>query len=129
MQKHRVSDDWCHRIPRDCRAMDRKKRRNYNPDKMVDMKWCYQQRAAQEGLCWYCDVFMDVINRRSNKIGLTVERLDSAKPHERHNCVFACKSCNSKKKHRNADLLKELAAKWTQKKKDAKRRNRGARFV
>ena len=72
-------------------------------------------RTFQDDRCAYCDCLMQTLNRNLHD-GLTLEALDSTKPHVRSNCCIACKKCNTRRVgQRNMKVgeavgLKHLAA-------------------
>ena len=72
-------------------------------------------RTFQDDRCAYCDCLMQTLNRNLPD-GMTLEALDSTKPHVRSNCCLACKLCNTSRiGQRNMKVgeavgLKHLAA-------------------
>ena len=53
-------------------------------------------RTFQDDRCAYCNILMQTLNRNKND-GLTLEALDSTKPHVRSNTCLACKQCNTRR--------------------------------
>ena len=93
----RYADRWYNRIPRDSKRSDlRKRRTNLDLNQLIDYEWCVGRQISQRNLCYYCDVFMNWWSRKQPN-GLTVERLDSSKPHHKTNCVLSCYTCNMRR--------------------------------
>ena len=84
--------------------------KNYITPRYIDLL-----RTFQDDRCAYCNILMQTVNRNLPD-GLTLEALDSTKPHVRSNCCIACKLCNTKRVgQRNMKVgeavgLKHLAA-------------------
>ena len=110
----RESDNWYNRIVRDSRYNDRCRKRVIDPTiPFIDSKALFQMQHRQQNKCYYCQVEMEWLERRSNKKGLTVERLDNSLPHYTSNCLgLVCKSCNSKRYSREKGILKRYFTKW-----------------
>ena len=90
----RFQDRWYNRIPRDSKRSDLRKRADaLDLDQLIDTEWCIGRQSVQKNLCYYCDVYMNWFSRKLPD-GLTVERLDSSRPHHKTNCVLCCHSCN-----------------------------------
>jgi hypothetical protein len=105
-------DRWMFRIVRDCKASDLKANREYAPENFINTKYLEYLQEKQCNLCFYCECFMDWIERRKTKTGLTCERRNNNLPHEKNNCVLCCKSCNSKKYSYEKGLMKRHFSKW-----------------
>ena len=101
------TDRWMYRIVRDCKSSDIKANRSYCPEDYL----IYLQET-QCNRCFYCDCFMDWLERRKTKTGLTCERRNTKLPHAKFNCVLCCKSCNSKKYNYSKGLMKRYFSKW-----------------
>ena len=108
----RLQDRWMYRIPRDSKASDKRRRRQFKVEDFITTTVLEQLQTRQRNRCWYCDEFMDWLERRSTKTGLTVERKDTNLAHVVDNCVLCCKSCNSRKYSREKGLLKRYFSKW-----------------
>ena len=110
----READNWYNRIVRDSKYNDTRKKRAIDVQiPYIDSKTLFKFQNAQQNKCYYCQVQMEWMERRSNKKGLTLERANNNVPHYITNCLgLACKSCNSKKKSREKGLLKRYFAKW-----------------
>ena len=83
------------RIVKDSRFSDKLKKR-FDPENYIDTQWVLETQKAQKDLCFYCKGTMLYgigINRCTNKMGLTVERLDNTKGHNKDNCVLCHKGC------------------------------------
>ena len=110
----RTGDRWYKRIVRDSRYNDGRHNRVIDPAiPYIDTEMLVRFQQEQQNRCWYCDVFMNWLERRSNKTGLTLERADNALPHYKTNCRgLCCKSCNSKRYTQDHGLLKRYFTKW-----------------
>ena len=110
----RTADRWYNRIVRDSRYNDRIRKRFIDPTiPFIDSKTLFKMQNSQQNRCYYCQVQMEWLERRSNKKGLTVERADNSQPHYIRNCLgLACKSCNSKRFDQETGLLKRYFSKW-----------------
>ena len=106
----RKSDEWQHRIVRDSKRSDLLKG-HYDPSNSIDTEFLLAQNEKQRTMCFYCEIPMAQHNRNIRQ-GLTLERLDVVKGHTKDNCVLCCKSCNSKKVHRDKGLIERLLVKW-----------------
>ena len=106
----RVADEWQNRIVRDSKRFDIR-HGLYDKDNLVDTEFLLGQNEKQRTLCFYCEVPM-AQHKRTIRQGLTLERLDVTKGHIKSNCVLACKSCNSKRIHRDRSLIQRLLVKW-----------------
>ena len=78
---------------------------------MVDTAWCENQIDLQQNRCYHCGVFMNWMNRQARN-GLTCERLDTALPHHKDNCVLCCFRCNNRKLSKDKALLLRYFRKW-----------------
>ena len=117
----REHDRWYKRIVRDSRYNDRKAGRAIDPTcKFISTTRLFALQAKQNNKCYYCQTNMALTNRRSNPLGLTLERLDNQYPHYENNCVLACKRCNSKRYDHDLGLLKRYFSIWKQKVLDGK---------
>ena len=95
--KRRLSDqkNYHTRIVSLSRQEDIKKNR-YVPENFIDQQWVLDTQKAQRDLCYYCDLLMlygEGVNRTTNRMGLTVERLDNNRGHNKDNCVLCHKKC------------------------------------
>ena len=110
----RESDKWFNRIVRDSRYNDRKARRFINPEiRFIDRKALIGMQNDQQNKCHYCLESMSWLERRTNKLGLTVERRDNSLPHYVSNCMgLVCKSCNSKRYSTERGILKRYFSIW-----------------
>ena len=116
----RKNDRWFHRIVRDSKTNDLKKR-TIDPDiPYIDAEFLKNLQTTQKNRCYYCQTFLNWIERRSCKQGLTVERMDNSLPHYKTNCTLACKSCHSKVFSREQGLMKRYFSKWKHKTFDLK---------
>ena len=106
----RKADEWQFRIVRDSKRYDIGKG-FYDQANSIDTEFLLAQNEKQRTLCFYCDLPMAQHNRNIRQ-GLTLERLDVSKGHIKSNCVLCCKSCNSKKVHRDTQLIQQLLVKW-----------------
>jgi len=87
------------KIVNSSREHDKEKNR-FDPKNYIDKQWILETQKAQNDLCFYCKAPMLYgigINRCTNKMGLTVERLDNTKGHNKDNCVLCHKGCHFKK--------------------------------
>ena len=81
----------------------------------ITRKYIDVLRDFQEDKCAYCNILMQTVNRNLPD-GMTLEALDSTKPHVRSNCCLACKLCNTRRVGQKnmsvgeAVVLKHLAA-------------------
>ena len=81
----------------------------------ITRKYIDVLRDFQEDKCAYCNILMQTVNRNLPD-GLTLEALDSTKPHIRTNSCLACKRCNTSRigqknmSVREAVVLKHVAA-------------------
>jgi hypothetical protein len=108
----RIQDRWYNRIPRDSKQSDIKAHRPFDPAKFITTSQLKALQIKQENICFHCEGFMDWIERRGTKNGLTVERLDNRYPHHVDNVVLCCKSCNSQKLNEKKHLLKKYFRRW-----------------
>ena len=53
-------------------------------------------RTFQDDRCAYCNILMQTLNRRQPN-GMTLEALDSTRPHVRFNTCLACNRCNTRR--------------------------------
>jgi hypothetical protein len=60
-------------------------------------------RVLQRNQCLYCGTTLQTANRKQPD-GLTIDRLDNAKPHTLSNCVLACHRCNCRHKNKTLTL-------------------------
>ena len=87
----------------------------WNEKDYITRKYIDILRDFQEDRCAYCNILMQTINRNLPD-GMTLEALDSTKPHVRSNCCLACKRCNTSRigqknmSVREAVVFKHLAA-------------------
>lgn len=67
----------------------------YDPVDYIDQAWILTMQNVQQDLCFYCKSKMKYgisVNRQS-PAGLTAERLDNTRGHQKDNCVLAHKGC------------------------------------
>ena len=107
----RKIDRWYYRIIRDSKCSDIRAKRYTNNVDNITSDHLINLQNLQQNRCYYCQKFMDWIERRSGKNGLTCERLDG-REHLIENTVLCCKSCNSKKYTRDIGLLKRYFSIW-----------------
>ena len=110
----RDQDAWYRRTIRDSKSNDKKRGRKIDPnERYVNTCDLLRFQQIQQNKCWYCNCEMHWLERRRNKRGLTLERIDNALPHYLSNCRgLCCKSCNSKKFSTERGLLKRYFSKW-----------------
>jgi hypothetical protein len=108
----RTSDRWYHRIIRDSIRSDLKNKFAVDYSKYVTTPFLQELQNKQQNLCHICLDFMDWIERRSSKTGLTLDRLDNDLPHYRDNVKLACKSCNSARMSKDKQRLKRCFRRW-----------------
>ena len=118
---------WYKRIVRDSKYNDSKRKRPTDGDTYITTKDLIVLQNKQQNKCFWCGIFMNWLERRSNKDGLTLERLNNRVPHLRENCVLACKSCNSKRYDKESRLLIKYFYKWYRRVFDVKVKCDGAR--
>ena len=101
-EKHRAKiktqRNYPTKIVKASRFQDKKKQR-YEPKNYIDNQWVLDTQKKQKDLCHYCHTTMVYgvgINRQTNREGLTVERLDNNKGHNKDNCVLCHKKCQRK---------------------------------
>ena len=112
----RKQDRWYNRIVRDSRRSDRlAKRLVKDVDRYVTTEDLIKMQQDQRNRCYYCQIFMDWIQRRRGGTGLTLERFNNCLPHYTSNCCLACKACNSKRVSREEGLLKKYFNIWYEK--------------
>jgi hypothetical protein len=128
MRKH---DRWMYRIVRDSKASDYKAGRVFTPEEYITTEDLIKMQETQKNQCYYCSCFMDWLERRTTKTGLTCERRHNSKPHLVSNVVLCCKSCNSKKYNYRKGLLKRYFSLWFNHTFDivAPRTNRRCSFI
>ena len=107
----RHSDRWEKRIIRDSKRYDLLKG-IYDSLNLVDTEFLLSLNRKQQSKCFYCDIPM-AQHYRKKRNGLTLERLNVALGHIKSNCVLCCKSCNSKRLHRDIELIKRMHSKWS----------------
>ena len=107
----RHSDQWQFRILRDSKRHDLAKGL-YDSANFIDTEFLLHMNEKQQSRCFYCEIPM-AQHVRSIRQGMTLERLDITKGHIKSNCVLCCKSCNSKKLHRDTDLVRNILNKCT----------------
>ena len=66
----------------------------WDEKKYITPRYIDLLRTNQDDRCAYCNILMQTLNRNKND-GLTLEALDSTKPHIRSNTCLACKKCNT----------------------------------
>ena len=123
------SDKWYNRIVRDSRYNDGRMKREIDPQQQyIDTPTLLGFQSEQENKCYYCQVMMNWLQRRSGKNGLTLERTNNDLPHYTSNCTgLVCKSCNSKKYSRTRGLLLRYFTKWRNQALDVRVRTGGER--
>ena len=82
-----------------------KAKERYDPMNYITKDFCESQFAKQKGLCHYCPdgplMLVGVgINRQTNRLAATIERLDNSRGHNQDNCVLCHAKCQ-KKNHPN----------------------------
>jgi len=75
------------------KATDIQKNR-YNETDFVSMEHLFKLMEIQEGKCVYCDVEMLVDDFTQAKDGVSIQRIDNSKGHNKSNCVMCCFKCN-----------------------------------
>jgi hypothetical protein len=127
----RKNDRWMYRIVRDSKASDFKAGRLFTSEEYITTQHLIDMQEVQHNRCFYCDCFMNWLERRTNKTGLTCERRRNDLPHLVSNVVLCCKSCNSKKYNYRKGLLKRYFSRWFNHTFDirAPRTNRRCSFV
>jgi len=117
----RVADRWYKRIIRDSKCSDRKNKLPITyPDQYVTTHDLIYMQQEQENKCYHCLVFMNWLERRSSKNGLTLDRRNTQLPHYKDNVCLACKSCNSARYTKEKQLLKRYFNLWYHKTFDIK---------
>ena len=85
------------------RTADKKHDRLYDIESYITVDRIEWLMNAQDGCCYfYCGcemLFGRDVNPKSNKDAVTLERIDSNQAHVADNCILACRSCNSSKRH------------------------------
>ena len=108
----RYVDRWYFRCVRDSMKTDIAANRPFHREDYISTKQLIALQEVQRNRCYYCNVFMNWVERRKSKNGLTIERLRTDLPHLKTNCVLACKSCNSTRYSRDRGLLKRYFSLW-----------------
>lgn len=111
----RVADRWYKRIIRDSKRSDRINNLPVtDPDRYVTSQDLIDMQQQQQNKCYHCLIFMNWLERRSCKHGLTLDRRNTSLPHYKDNVCLACKSCNSARYTKNKQLLKRYFRLWYQ---------------
>ena len=107
-------DRWYNRIVRDSRYNDRMRNRTIDPEiPFITSNDLQTFQTDQQNRCLYCYCFMNWLERRSCKQGLTLERRNNRLPHYKNNCKgLVCKSCNSRQMNHEQILLRKYFGKW-----------------
>jgi len=108
----RTADRWYFRIIRDSIRCDLKNKFVIDYSKYVTTPFLQELQNIQQNRCHICLDFMDWIERRSTKNGLTLDRIDNLLPHYKSNVRLCCKSCNSARMSKDKQLLKHYFRKW-----------------
>ena len=111
----RIYDRYHRRIPRDARSEDRRRKFKVDLPDYITSEDVIRLQKKQDNRCYHCGIFMNWLERRVSKNGLTLERLDNLLPHVLSNCVLCCKSCNSKKLSPEKSLLTRCFWHWYRK--------------
>ena len=106
---------WPRRIISHSKWCDRVKERPVVESAYIDEDFLKNQIKRQRGSCFYCKYKMQVFNRKLHN-GLTVERLDMAKPHTKENTVLCCSACNCRR-FTQESLTKPRTKKYLRKRK------------
>ena len=127
----RKNDRWMYRIVRDSKSSDYKADRLFTPEEYITTQHLIDMQEAQHNRCYYCDCFMNWLERRTDKAGLTCERKRNDIAHLASNVVLCCKSCNSKNYNYRKGLLKRYFSLWFNHTFDirAPRTNRRCSFI
>ena len=107
----RVSDRYYNRIIRDSKTSDKKQHFRIG-DTYITAADILRMQNEQQNRCAYCGIFLNWLERRRNRDGLTVERLDTSRPHEVDNCCLVCKRCNSKRMTPEKKILTKYFYRW-----------------
>ena len=83
---------WQLMIIRASRSQDNKKNRT-SKDEYITPDFVQRLRKVMRSKCSYCRCLMQVKDRTLPD-GLTIQRLDNARPHTKNNCTLACHKCN-----------------------------------
>jgi len=62
----------------------------------ITPEYLHLLRSAQENRCAFCTIDMQHEHRKLHD-GITIQRLVNSQPHEKHNCLLACHSCNCRR--------------------------------
>ena len=87
--------NWFNRCLYLSKQADKRKNRTSDEEYITPERLC-TLRVLQENKCFYCDTELQVENRKQSN-GLTIERLDNAKPHTMNNVILCCSSCNCRR--------------------------------
>lgn len=89
---------WAAGIVHNSRGNDNKANRPTNSAEYIDENWVKALIRTKPN-CHYCDIplrFGIGIDRSTNPDGLQLDRMDSALPHNKSNCVQCCQMCNQR---------------------------------
>jgi len=110
---------WAKRMVSHSKYADRRAGRDYTDANYITPQGLMILRKKQRNKCYYCDVPMQTNNRREWN-GLTIERIDTSRPHDYENCKLCCHTCNCKK-FTGESILREHNQKYI---KDRKRQSK-----
>ena len=95
-QRTHKQSNWASRIVHGSINSDKDMHRPIDGDDYIDKQWVQELVNANPN-CHYCDVTLVYgigINRCTHPDGLQLDRMDSALPHLKSNCVQCCRTCN-----------------------------------
>ena len=93
----RKQEGWAKRIVSNSRIDDKKANRPTDSIDYIDEQWV-EKLVRENANCHYCDVTLKYgigVNRCTNPDGLQLDRMDSALPHIKSNCIPCCRMCNA----------------------------------
>lgn len=90
-QKH-----WATRMVNNSKTTDLRKKRPIVIPYYITVEFLKNQFERQNGECAYCVNRMEFGEgkKRTKSLGMTVQRINSEKPHNQDNCILACLKCN-----------------------------------
>jgi hypothetical protein len=89
---------------------DRKMARPFQDIDYIDEKYVLDLLKLQESYCTYCHNRMAYgkgINRKSDLMAVTIQRIDNSIAHIKSNCVLSCALCNQRAQNIPHDIMKE----------------------